>query len=131
MDGIFSTKLKKSGKSLIHIRQADDVRYREFIASLEEGTEVELFMEINNADGTLAQLAKVHKCIRTIASQTGHSFEDIKLVIKDRSGLLIKRTVMNKEYIDWKSFGDCSRDELNLAIQACIDMGDDIGVNLR
>lgn len=131
MDGIFSTKLKKVGGKLIHIRQGDEVRYKDFIKSLEEGTEVELFMEINNADGTLAQLAKVHKCIRILASHTGHSFEDIKLVIKDRSGLLIKRTVMDKEYIDWKSFGDCSRDELNLAIQACVDMGDDVGLNLR
>jgi hypothetical protein len=131
MDGIFNSSLKKTGDKLIHIKSGDETRYKEFVKALEQGTELDIFLEIASGDGTLAQLAKVHKCIRIIASHTGTSFEDMKMVIKDRSGLVTKRTVLGKEYMDWKSFGKISRDDLNLAIQACIDLGDGFRLNLR
>lgn len=131
MEGFFSTKLKKIEGKLIHINKGDEIKYKEFIALLEEGAILDLFIETSHSDGSLAQLAKLHKIIRIIASHTGNNFEDIKLLIKDRSGLLIKRNVMGKEYLDWKSFGDCSREELNLAIQACIEIGDTMNLNLR
>lgn len=131
MDGIFSTQLKKVGDKLIHIKRGDEVRYKEFIKLLEEGTQLDLFLEINSGDNTLAQLAKVHKCIRVLAAHTGHTFSEIKLVVKDRSGLVVRCNVMDKEYLDWKSFADCSRDDLNLAIQACIELGDEVKLNLR
>ena len=131
MDGIFNSSLKKSGGKLIHIKTGDEVRYREFVKILEEGTVLDLFMEINSGDGTLSQLAKLHKCIRVIATQSGNTFDEIKMVIKDQAGLVIKRTVLDKEYMDWKSFANCSRDDLNLAIQACIDLGDTMTLNLR
>ena len=88
-------------------------------------------MEINTGDGTLAQLAKLHKCIRILASQAGHPFEDMKIYVKDLSGLVIKRSINEKEYCDWKSFAKCSKDDLNLAIQACIELGDSFNLNLR
>ena len=128
---MFNSSLKKVGDKLIHVKTGQLIQYKEFIKSLEEGTLIDLFMEINSADGTLAQLAKVHKCIRVLAQHAGYSFDDMKLAIKDKSGLVVKRTVLDKEYLDWKSFGDCSRDDLNLAIQACIDLGDDMKLNLR
>ena len=131
MDGIFSSSLRKSGGKLVHVKTGDEVRYKEFIDLLEEGTLLDVFMEINSGDGTLAQLAKVHKCIRVLASAMGYTFEEIKVVIKDRSGLVVRRSVLNKEYMDWKSFGDCSRDDLNLAIQECISLGDEVQLNLR
>lgn len=130
-DGIFSTSLKKSNGKLVHIRKGDEDNYKNFVDSLEEGDQVDLFMEINTADNTLLQLAKVHKCIREIAKHTGNSFEDIKMVIKDRSGLVVRREVMNKSYMDWKSFAKISKDDLGLAIQACIELGDEVGLNLR
>lgn len=131
MDGIFSSSLKKSGDKLVHVKTGHEIQYKEFIKTLEEGTMVDLFMEINTGDGTLAQLAKVHKCIRVLANHAGYNFDDMKLAVKDKSGLVVMRTVIGKEYLDWKSFRDCSREDLNLAIQACIDIGDDMGVNLR
>jgi len=131
MDGIFNSSLKKSGDKLIHVKTGDEVRYREFVKALDEGTVLDIFIEINSGDGTLSQLAKVHKCIRVLASQSGNTFDDIKMVIKDRAGLVVRRSVLNKEYMDWKSFANCSRDDLNLAIQACIDLGDTMGLNLR
>jgi hypothetical protein len=141
-DGIYSTSLKKTpdGK-MNHIRLADEQSYKDFIQALEVGDQVDLFMEINSADNTLLQLAKVHKCIREIAKHTGNNFDDIKMVVKDKAGLVIKReiSVLNtmdpglktKVYMDWKSFAKISRDDLGLAIQACIDLGDLVGINLR
>ena len=131
MDGMFSSSLKKSGDRLIHVKSGDEVRYKEFVKVLDQGIVLDIFMEINSGDGTLSQLAKVHKCIRVIANQSGNSFDDIKMVIKDHAGLVVRRSVLNKEYMDWKSFGDCSRDDLNLAIQACIELGDTMTLNLR
>lgn len=142
-DGILSVSLKKSGGKLVHIRTSDEAKYKEFVQALEEGTQVDLFMEVNSADNTLLQLAKVHKCIREIAKHTGNSFDDIKMVVKDKAGLVITRKVTvlstidpdaghkEKVYMDWKSFGKISRDDLNLAIQACIELGDQVGLNLR
>jgi hypothetical protein len=130
-DGMFKGSLKKVGDKLVYIKTGDQEKYKEFVREVEAGAHIDIFMEINSADGTLAQLAKVHKCIRVIAAQTGNTFDDIKIVIKDMSGLVVKRTVMDKEYMDWKSFGNCSRDDLNLAIQACIDLGDQFTLNLR
>ena len=131
MDGIFNSSLKKVGDKLVHIKTGDEMRYKDFIKLLEEGTLIDLFMEINSGDGTLAQLAKVHKCIRVIAHETGHTFDEIKLVVKEKTGLVVKRQAMGKEYLDWKSFGDVSRDDLNLAIQTCINIGEDLNINLR
>jgi hypothetical protein len=130
MDGMFSSSLKKSGDRLIHVKSGDEVRYKEFVKILDQGIVLDFFMEINSGDGTLSQLAKVHKCIR-VANQSGNTFDDIKMVIKDRAGLVVRRNVLDKEYMDWKSFGDCSRDDLNLAIQACIELGDTMTLNLR
>lgn len=131
MDGFFSSSLKKVGDKLVHVKTGHEIQYKEFVKALEEGTLVDIFMEINEGDGTLSQLAKVHKCIRILANYTGITFEDLKIAIKDKSGLVIKREVMGKEYMCWKSFGNCSRDDLNLAIQACIELGDDFKLNLR
>lgn len=141
-DGIYSSSLKKNADGKMnHIRLADEAKYKEFIQALEVGDQVDMYMEINSADNTLLQLAKVHKCIRELAKHTGNSFDDIKMVVKDKAGLVIKREIsvlstkdpglQKKVYMDWKSFGKISRDDLGLAIQACIDLGDLVGINLR
>jgi hypothetical protein len=119
-EGIFNTSLKKSGGKLIHIRKGSEVSYKEFIKQLDEGDQVDMYMEINNADNTLLQLAKVHKCIREIAKHTGNSFD-----VDPEAGH------HDKMYMDWKSFAKLSKDDLGLAIQACIELGDIVGLNLR
>jgi hypothetical protein len=47
----------------------------------------------------------------------------MKLLVKDKAGLCLSREVAGKEYFLAKSFGECSREELSLAIQAAIDIG--------
>jgi len=131
MDGIFNASLQKTGEKLIYKNVADENKYKEFVSKLDEGEMVEIFMEVNTGTGTLPQLAKVHKCIRVLSNHLGHDFEDMKIYIKDRAGLVINRKILGKEYFDWKSFADCSSEDLNLAIQACITMGDEFKLNLR
>ena len=55
----------------------------------------------------------------------------MKLLVKDRAGLCIAREVAGKEYFLAKSFGDCSRDDLSLAIQAAIEIGEEVNFPLR
>jgi len=131
MKGLFEAKLKKKDGKLIYTKESYNILYKEFINLIKNNDEVSMIMEIDTGTVTLAQLAKVHKCIRILASDLGYDFEDVKILIKDKAGLVIKRTVEGKDYMDWKSFGQCSKEEINLAIQACITLGDMVGSNLR
>jgi len=47
----------------------------------------------------------------------------MKLQVKLRAGLCLEQSC--------KSFGECSKDELSLAIQAAIEIGDMVGFNLH
>lgn len=131
MKGIFTSHLKKTKGKLLHSKIGEEAKYKEFVNSLPENTIIDVYMEVNIGTGTLGQLAKVHKCIRVLALDLGYTFEDVKLLVKEKAGLVHKRTIEGKEYLDWKSFGNCSSDDLNLAIQACIEIGDTVGSNLR
>lgn len=97
-----------------------------FITQIPEGTIVEGFFEIQHDDGTLPQLAKIHVLIRQLATHIGETVENMKLLVKDRAGLCIAREVAGKEYFLAKSFGECSKDELSLAIQAAIEIGEEV-----
>lgn len=94
-----------------------------FVSDIPDGTIVEFFFEVQHDDGTLPQLAKLHAMIRELALHVGEPFSDMKLLVKDKAGLCLAREVSGKEYFLAKSFGECSREELSLAIQAAIDIG--------
>jgi hypothetical protein len=98
-----------------------------FVSEIPDGTLVEFFFEVQQDDGTLPQLAKLHAMIRELALHVGEPFDNMKLLVKDKAGLCLAREVSGKEYFLAKSFGECSREELSLAIQAAIDIG--ISVN--
>ena len=97
-----------------------------FISRIPDGTIVESFYELQHDDGTLPQLAKLHVIIKQLATHIGETVENMKLLVKDRAGLCIAREVSGKEYFLAKSFGECSRDELSLAIQAAIEIGEEV-----
>ena len=80
-----------------------------------------------NDDGTLPQLAKLHVMLKQLSMHIGETVENMKLLVKDRAGLCIARNVAGKEYFLAKSFADCSKDELSLAIQAAMEIGENIG----
>ena len=98
-----------------------------FVSNIPEGAIVEFFYEIQHDDGTLPQLAKLHVMLKQLSMHIGETVENMKLLVKDRAGLCIAREVAGKEYFLAKSFGDCSKEELSLAIQAAIEIGEQVG----
>lgn len=108
-----------------------DAKYRLFIDGLTESQKVEIFMESNVDDGTVPQLAKVHVCIRELAKEIGYSFEDMKLEVKRRAGLCVKKELGGELFMVCKSFGDCSKEELGLAVEAIVQIGETVGINFR
>jgi hypothetical protein len=110
-------KYKKERGLLKPITIADMKQYEKFVSKLPEGSIVEF--------------AKLHVMLKQLSIHIGESVENMKLLVKDRAGLCIAREVAGKEYFLAKSFGDCSRDELSLAIQAAIEIGQDVNFLLN
>tara|TARA_R100001015_G_C4631290_1_gene193679 strand:+ start:1063 stop:1446 length:384 start_codon:yes stop_codon:yes gene_type:complete len=127
MKSNFFSILKKVDGELVHTIKAKGTLYKNWIKELPEGAKVEIFVSVSGEDGTNAQLAKVHAMIREVANEVGHTFQEMKLEVKRKTGLCFVKD--GQEYC--KSFKDCSKQELNLVIQSLIEMGDFVGVNLR
>ena len=128
---MFNTTLKKVEDKLVYSSPADEKIYRLFVDNLMPGQTVDVFFDANKDDGTLAQLAKIHKCIREIAKETGNDFEDIKDLIKMRSGFCFKKNVDGEIITKCKSFSKASKEDLGFVIEALIKLGDLTGVNCR
>jgi hypothetical protein len=127
----FNGKYKKENGLLKPISLADMKQYEKFVSRLADGAIVEFFYEEEHDDGTLPQLAKLHVMLKHLSMHIGETVENMKLLVKDRAGLCIAREVAGKEYFLAKSFGDCSRDELSLAIQAAIQIGEEVNFILQ
>lgn len=113
-----SRYVKRDGK-LFTLSPKDGKAYQLFINELEEGAVVEMYMSVEGSGGSLSQLAKIHAMCRTLANHVGETFEDMKLLIKQQAGLVNQVG----DNIMVKSFASCTRDELNMAIQAAIEIG--------
>ena len=124
----FNGKYKKENGLLKPISLADMKQYEKFVSRLADGAIVEFFYEEEHDDGTLPQLAKLHVMLKQLSMHIGETVENMKLLVKDRAGLCI---AAGKEYFLAKSFGDCSRDELSLAIQAAIQIGEEVNFILQ
>ena len=122
----FNGKYKKEEGVLKPISLASAKQRELFVSHIPEGAIVEFFYELQHDDGTLPQLAKLHVIIRQLATHVGETVENMKLLVKDRAGLCIAREVAGKEYFLAKSFGECSKEELSLAIQAAIEIGEEV-----
>lgn len=122
------TKLefKKENGKLKLLLNKDKIDYKNFLENIKEGETVEGFFSIKGEDKSLAQLAKVHVIIRTLANELGYTFSEMKKLIKDNAGLYV---TINKEK-EYKSFSECSKSEIASAIQCCIEIGNEVGVNL-
>lgn len=122
----FSNLIKKDGE-LKHTIKARETIYNKFVDSLPEGTKVEIFVSVTGPKGSNAQIAKIYVMLRELAAEIGYSLEEMKLIVKRKSGLCFNRD--GQEYC--KSFGDCDKTELNSVIQNIIEIGDNVGSNLR
>ena len=123
---MFTTKLVKRGGKLVYPDDKSKLNFQIFIDKLADGQQVEVFMGLTSDDASLAQIAKVHACIRTLAQESGYTFDEMKTIIKQQAGLCYDAD--GAEYC--KSFADCSKDELVLAIEACIQIGRELNINL-
>tara|TARA_R100000541_G_scaffold370_11_gene3171 strand:- start:1515 stop:1898 length:384 start_codon:yes stop_codon:yes gene_type:complete len=125
-DQLFVQATIKDGKLHFPIK-AYETKYNKFISSQPDGIRVELFIGVQDGKGSNPQLARIHAMIREIANEVGHTFEEMKLQVKRKAGLCF-----NKNDVEFcKSFGKCDKEELNLAIQACLEIGDFAGMQLR
>lgn len=105
------------------INSLESTKFKLFFSDINEDEIFNITYESVNSDHSYAQLSKVHKLVRELAGYTGMSFDEVKDEVKKRAGLYTDTAL--------KSFADCSKDELSLAIQACIEIGDDVGFNLH
>lgn len=120
MNTQYSSRYEKRNGKLQAVNNADKAKFKLFLESIPDGTKVDLFMSVEKDDGSLAQLAKIHAMCRTLADHIGETFEDMKLLIKQRAGLV---TTTDSQVII-KSFSVCSKEELSLAIQAAKEIGE-------
>jgi hypothetical protein len=128
-DNIVNIRLKKVGNTLRYANTLDKVQYEEFINTLTEGQVIEVFIEANKDTGTNAQLAKIHTCIRKLATEIGYTFEDMKLEIKRRSGLVYGDLKTSSGFA--KSFADCSKEELSLVIETLNEVGQMVNLSFH
>lgn len=108
---MYSGKFIKKGGKLTYLEPKENLAYQMFVSKLDEGQVVDMYIDLADVDHSKAQLAKVHACIREMAKESGYTFDEMKDVVKEASGL------------EGKSFADCSKDELMLSIEACIQIG--------
>jgi hypothetical protein len=125
-DSLFIQCTVKNGALDFPIKAVGN-KYQKFLNDLPEGAQLEIFIGVSGDKGSNPQLARLHAMIREIAQEIGYTFEEAKLVVKRKAGLCFTKN--KEEYC--KSFGQCDKDELNLAIQACIEIGDFSGMQLR
>ena len=125
-DNIFLKLSVKDGE-LDFPAKINKTRLNTFLKSLPNGTRLEMFISASDDNGTNAQLARLHAMIREIANDLGYTFQEVKLMVKRETGLCFMKN--KTEYC--KSFADCDKSELNLAIQECVRLGDFNGMQLR
>lgn len=113
--------VKKNGK-LYNVATRDNKAYDLFVASLDEGAVVEMYMSVETDNASLAQIAKIHAMCKVLANHIGESMEDMKLLIKEAAGLVYK----TQEGLIVKSFAVCSKEELGLAIEAAKEIGEKV-----
>ena len=124
---MFTSKLIKESGKLVYLDDKSKLNYKLFLDKLTEGQEVEMFIGLTSSNKSVAQLAKIHACIRELALESGYTFDEMKVLVKEKSGL----SYDGDGAIFFKSFADCSKDELMLAIEGCIQIGrEQFNINL-
>lgn len=127
---MFSGSLVKKGDKLAYLDSKEKLLYQLFIDKLKDGEEIEIFICRKGPKASIAQISKVHACIRTIAHDIGFSFEDMKLIVKERAGLCFEVEEDFKKKVVCKSFADCSSEEMSMAIEACNEIAEKHGIIL-
>jgi hypothetical protein len=121
------TKLVKKNGKLEYLDSKDKIKYNLLLAKVPDNGIVEVLFTIQHNKASNAQISKLHASIRQIAFELGNSFDDIKSIIKIKTGLIHQDTV--GEVIE-KSFADCTKEEISLAIETCQTLANEQGIML-
>lgn len=95
-----------------------------YLKNVEEGTVIQVTYEELSTDGTYAQISKIQACTRELSKHLGYSHEEVKDIVKHKADLYTPEGEL-------KSFADCSKEELSLAIQAALDLGEQVDFPLQ
>ena len=95
-----------------------------YVKNIEEGTVIQVTYEELSTDGTYAQISKLQACTRELSKHLGYSHEEVKDIVKHKANLYSPEGEL-------KSFADCSKEELSLAIQAALDLGEQVDFPLQ
>jgi hypothetical protein len=117
---------KNAEGKVIFKTQSDKKIYDEYIKNLQPEEELEVHFSKIKDNGTYAQLSKLHVSIREIANHTGHTVDEIKDLIKERSGFSWND---NSDDVQ-KSFSVMSKEELSLCIEETMNLGMELGLLL-
>lgn len=127
---MFSARFVKKDGKLTYKSDKDGIAYKNFVESIKEGEELEMFISIQGKSGSYAQISKIHACIREMAKESGYTFDEMKKLVKKQAGLCFDVNDEGKQLEMCKSFAECSSDELSQAVQACIEIGLEYNINL-
>lgn len=120
-DNILNISFVKVDNKLTPTSEAEKLLFKNFVDNLAEGQVVKFFLEADDASSSKKQLAKIHVCIRKLATEMGYTFEEMKLEIKRKSGLVYGDLKTSDGYA--KSFADCSNDEITLVFETLNEVG--------
>lgn len=116
--------IKKNGRLVFKSKQEEDM-FHLLSKNMREGQLVSFSVDFAEDQGRLSQIAKLKAGTKEISNETGETFINIEQKIKKDAGLYDELT---KEY---KSFGNCSIQELSSAIQVLLELGTFVGINLN
>lgn len=95
-----------------------------YVKNIEEGAVIQVTYEELSTDGTYAQISKLQACTRELSKFLGYTHEEVKDIIKHKADLYSPEGEL-------KSFADCSKEELSLAIQAALQLGEQVDFPLQ
>lgn len=120
-------RFKVEKGQLVPADRKDESAYKLFLSQVSEGMTVEAYLNESDPNHTMAQLARVHAMIRELSMFTGHTFDEMKVAVKQRAGLCL---YVQNRLEHCKSFSDCTKEEISLAIETCREIGNEIGYYL-
>ena len=116
--------LKLENGTLVPKRDIDKYALRTYTMNAEEGAIIQVTYEELSTAGTYAQISKLQACTRELSKHLGYSHEEVKDIVKHKANLY------NADG-ELKSFADCSKEELSLAIQAALELGEQVDFPLQ
>lgn len=116
--------LKMENGTLVPKRDIDKYTLQNYVINVEEGATIQVTYEELSTDGTYAQISKLQACTRELSKFLGYTHEEVKDIVKHKANLYSSEG-------DFKSFADCSKEELSLAIQAALELGEQVDFPLQ